>query len=142
MKKLITMVAMVAIAFSANAKMTDADTIAATLWLEARGEGREGIQAVASVIANRARKSGKTMAQECLKPKQFSCWNERAKEVPANAKGEVWKFCKTTAKTMVEGTFKPTNNATHYYNPKLCNPKWGAKMKDVVTIGRHRFGRC
>ena len=62
MKKLIMAVAMVAVALVANAKMTDADTIAATLWLEARGEGHEGIQAVASVIANRAAKSGKTMA--------------------------------------------------------------------------------
>lgn len=142
MKKLITAVAMVAVALVANAKMTDADTIATTLWLEARGEGREGIQAVASVIANRATKSGKTMAQECLKPKQFSCWNGRAKKLPTNAKGDVWDFCKATAEAMVGGTFKPTVAATHYYNPKLCNPKWGAKMTDVVMIGRHRFGRC
>ena len=142
MKKLITAVAMVAVTLVANAKMTDADTIAATLWLEARGEGREGIQAVASVIANRAAKSGKTMAQECLKSKQFSCWNGAKVAVPTKAKGEVWEFCKATAKTMVNGTFKPTNNATHYYNPKLCSPKWGAKMTDVVMIGRHRFGRC
>ena len=142
MKKLIMAVAMVAVALVANAKMTDADTIAATLWLEARGEGHEGIQAVASVIANRAAKSGKTMAQECLKPKQFSCWNGVKVAIPKKAKGEVWEFCKTTAKTMVNGTFKPTVKATHYYNPKLCNPKWGAKMTDVVMIGRHRFGRC
>lgn len=141
MKKLILTVATVAMAMVSNA-MTDADTIASTLWYEARGEGKDGITAVASVIANRAKASGKTMAQECLKPKQFSCWNGVKVAVPSKAKGEVWEFCKATAKKMVAGEFKPTNTATHYYNPKLCNPKWGAKMKDMVTIGRHRFGRC
>lgn len=142
MKRLIMVVATIAVSFAANAKMTDEDTIAATLWLEARGEGCDGIRAVASVIGNRAKKSGKTMAQECLRPKQFSCWNGVKVSVPKNAKGKVWEFCKATAKTMVNGTFKPTNNATHYYNPKLCSPKWGAKMTDVVIVGNHRFGRC
>lgn len=127
--------------FNGYAAMTEQETIAATLWMEARGEGKVGIKAVASVIANRAKKSGKSMARECLKRNQFACWNGRAHRVPRNAKGKVWEYCNEIARKMVRGQFKVTNHATHYYNHKICNPSWGAKMKDAIIIGNHRFGR-
>lgn len=60
-------------------KLTDLQVVAATLWGEARGEGVEGMIAVAHVIANRARKGGwwgSTPRDVCLKKWQFSCWNE------------------------------------------------------------------
>src|SRR5688500_4029200 len=63
---------------------TDLDTLARTLWGEARGEGRNGMQAVANVIMNRyklarsnsgyARQWGRTVAEVCRKKYQFSCW--------------------------------------------------------------------
>jgi N-acetylmuramoyl-L-alanine amidase len=142
MKKIVVGVAFAMLwCFNCIGAMTAEDTIASTLWLEARGEGREGIKAVASVIANRAKKSGKTYAFECLKAKQFSCWNDRARDVPRNANGKAWEFCKSVARQMVAGKFKPTNKATHYYNFHICKPKWGSAMRDVVVIGNHRFGR-
>lgn len=140
MKMIITM-AVAVLGMVSNA-MTSEETIASTLWLEARGEGKVGIDAVASVIVNRAKKSGKTMEYECLKPKQFSCWNDRKQVVPQKAKGKMWEYCKKVAKDMSCGRFVATTNATHYYNPSLCNPSWGKKLTDVVVIGKHRFGRC
>ena len=56
----------------------DLDIAARTIWGEARGEGPEGMRAVAHVIANRATKGGwwgDTLWSVCLKPWQFSCWN-------------------------------------------------------------------
>ena len=141
MKKVIIAIAFALFAFvNCYADMTAEETIASTLWLEARGEGKEGIKAVASVIANRSKKSGKTMAYECLKEKQFSCWNGRARVVPSKAKGKMWDYCKSVARDMVRGNFKPTIKATHYYNFHICNPKWGAKMRNTIIIGNHRFG--
>jgi len=140
--KTLVMIAVAMVAMMGEAKMTNEETIASTLWYEARGEGFNGIDAVASVIVNRAKKSGKTMAYECLKPMQFSCWNGRKQVVPSKANGAVWEYCKKVAKKMANGTFKVTNNATHYYNPSLCNPSWGAKMTCVVMVGNHKFGRC
>src|SRR5690606_4106602 len=62
----------------------DLDTLARTLWGEARGEGVAGMQAVAAVIMNRhklakqnaayARQFGRSVAEICLKPYQFSAW--------------------------------------------------------------------
>lgn len=141
MKKIIAFAAFAFAVVLECIAMTAEDTIASTLWLEARGEGADGIRAVASVIVNRSKKSGKTCAYECLKPKQFSCWNGRAHTVPTNAKGKAWDVCKKVAHEIVCGQFKTTNNATHYYNFRICNPSWGSKMKDVAVVGRHRFGR-
>lgn len=118
------------------------DVVAATLWHEARGEGKVGIDAVASVIYNRSAKSGRTLQGECLRPKQFSCWNGKVPSVPANAKGKVWDYCQKVAKSLCDGSFVPTVSATHYYNPKLCNPSWARVMKNSTVIGNHRFGEC
>lgn len=52
--------------------------LARTLYGEARGEGRTGMEAVASVIlyrANNPRWWGWSIVDVCLKPFQFSCWN-------------------------------------------------------------------
>ena len=59
--------------------------LAQTIWGEARGEGNEGMEAVASVIVNRADYPpkgtlwwGHTIEEVCKKPYayQFECWNQ------------------------------------------------------------------
>ncbi len=60
------------------------DTLARTIWGEARGEDAEGMAAVASIIMNRVRIAkakgeywwGNSVIQICQKPYQFSCWNK------------------------------------------------------------------
>jgi N-acetylmuramoyl-L-alanine amidase len=58
----------------------DLDTLAQTIWGEARQEGTKGMIAVGNVIKNRAAANKKMFGQGikgvALKPKQFSCWNE------------------------------------------------------------------
>ena len=44
--------------------------------MEARGEGRTGLDMVMTVIWNRAGGKTENLADVCLKPKQFSCWND------------------------------------------------------------------
>lgn len=58
--------------------MSDIDTLARTLYGEARGEGPRGLIAVANVIVNRAERGGwwgNSIETVCRKPWQFSCWN-------------------------------------------------------------------
>lgn len=57
----------------------DIDILARTIYGEARGEPWEGKIAVAWVVRNRAERGGwwgDTIREVCLKPWQFSCWNE------------------------------------------------------------------
>jgi hypothetical protein len=51
--------------------------IAITILAEARGEGTEGMAAVAAVIAQRSIERKQTFQKVCLAKYQFSCWNEK-----------------------------------------------------------------
>ena len=71
-----------------NHNLMDIDTLARTLYGEARGESRQGKIAVACVVLNRVKRKKMcgwrdingyrvaTVAATCLKPWQFSCWNK------------------------------------------------------------------
>ena len=60
--------------------------VARTLYMEARSERKTGIDAVASVIYNRADKKAENLPTVCLKEKQFSCWNDITNKKPKTYK--------------------------------------------------------
>ena len=120
-----------------------AGIIADTLYMEARGEGEHGQRAVASVIYNRAHGKAENMESVCLKPKQFSCWNgkasKRVKIAPKNALDrQAYIIALKIEKELLNGNFAPLGEWTHYYNPRLCSPKW-AQGVPYVKIGNHNF---
>lgn len=129
------------------------DVLAETLWCEARGEGKIGVEAVASVVMNRAKRSGKKVSDVCLQRKQFSCWNNRTRPVvggdrkfimkpnltPRDTK--IFSLCRSTAYAVVIGTFIPTVDSTHYYAHNKVTPKWAQSMWNKQVIGNHTFGR-
>lgn len=121
------------------------DTVAACLILEAGGEGRVGMQAVANVIANRSAKSGKSLEREALKKWQFSCFNGISKEaaVAKARKHSAWPVAAELAKEAESGALPDiTHGATHYYAPKVCGtPAWAWKLPYCGTIGNHKFHR-
>lgn len=121
--------------------------LAMTIWAETRGEPFAGKLAVASVIVNRAHQRGTSYHAEIMRPYQFSCWNGyRGKHRMLKAynggqmTGPAWVECKLVARMMMNRTL-PKTKLTHYYNPKLCEPGWAAKLVGVKKIGRHIFGR-
>lgn len=125
---------------------TPENIIAATIWDEARGEGRAGRMAVASVIYKRAKIGGwwgNTLTDVCTKSKQFSGWNDGEIHINLDSKRNlyIWRECKQIAKSMLDGTFRPTINATHFYNPNSADKQsWFNKMYNVKFIGKHKFG--
>jgi len=86
------------------------DTLARTLWGEARGEPVRGIEAVAAVVVNRVRLAqrrggmwwGSDIVAVCRKPWQFSCWNaddpNRAKLLAVTAADPVFATCLRVAR--------------------------------------------
>jgi spore germination cell wall hydrolase CwlJ-like protein len=125
----------------------DTFTLTYTIYREACGEPLLGKKAVASVIYNRAVKSGKSFEYECLKYKQFSCWNGivNKKRPPLKLNNSLdvkaWDESYAIAILMVNGVFKPIGVWNHYYNPSKCSPSWGDKMTHVDYIGDHKFGK-
>jgi len=129
------------------ADLTELDTMARTLYGEARSEKLMGLVAVGWVIRNRVILGGwwgDTIDEVCLKPAQFSCWNtqdpNRQKILVASQAAPSFRRCYAVAVLVLLGEYEdPTHGATHYYAPATVDPKWAKSMKVTVEIGNHRF---
>lgn len=133
----------------ASAQPTDeaaVDTLARTLWAEARGEGERGMQAVACVVLNRARQGGwwgRDVVTVCRKPYQFSCWNEntssRAALLRVTVADPSFAQALGIARTAVAGGLPDfTSGATHYH-ADYVDPAWARGRKPCFRFGRHLF---
>ena len=121
------------------------DLIAAiTVWREARGEAYETKVGVAHVIRNRTtdRLWPDKVANVCMQPYQFSCWNKddpNFKKWP-DEDSTVWHECLSA--WIASGELEDiTNGSNHYhsYDNLYDYPYW-AKRKDIeVTLGRIKF---
>jgi N-acetylmuramoyl-L-alanine amidase len=132
----------------------DTEIFARTLFGEARGEvenpfcGEDGLVAVANVIMNRCKQQtwfGKTPRQICLKPYQFSCWNQNDVNfriiTKNNINHEVYKKCLKTAESSMDGTLNDiTKGADHYHSVLMRHrPRWTEGHLPVCQIGNHVF---
>jgi spore germination cell wall hydrolase CwlJ-like protein len=123
----------------------DVDVTARTLYGEARGQPLDGIIAVASVVANRARRGvyGATPAEICLRPWQFSCWNARDPNRPIIERVQpgtfVFDVCRLVASLVLRGLLPdPTGGATHYHTKGVA-PDWSRGKTPSAVIGDHLF---
>jgi len=124
------------------------DTMARTLWGEARGESMVGLEAVASVIVNRACREagfwwGDTIESVCLKPFQFSCWNvgdpNRAPMLAVTSADPDFARCLAVARRAIDGEITDrTDGATHYHTAAV-QPDWSAGITPSAKIGTHLF---
>ncbi|MCF4166463.1 cell wall hydrolase [Zavarzinia compransoris] len=137
----------------------DRDTLARTLWGEARGEGVPGMAAVAAVIVNRMRASGRRVAlgqkplwwggpdavSVCRAPWQFSCWNRddpnRARLLAMVPDDAALRPARLIADAALDGRAgDPTAGADHYH-ARGVRPAWARGRRPLVAIGRHHFYR-
>jgi len=127
------------------------DTLARTLWGEARGEPVRGIEAVAAVIVNRVRLArarggfwwGDNVVAVCRKPFQFSCWNKddpNRPKLPAVTEADpAFAVCLRIARRAVSGALPdPTGGCTHYHSRRV-HPAWARDAVPRVEIGTHLF---
>jgi spore germination cell wall hydrolase CwlJ-like protein len=139
---------------------TDIDTLARTLWGEARGEGKAGMEAVAAVIMNRVNldigKDGKPdwwgegVEGVCRKPWQFTCWSigdaNLHKIDRVTASDVQFAQALDIAKRAVAGELAdPTGGATHYVTEAVLPRTSWARLENgmpripTAQIGRHVF---
>lgn len=132
----------------------EADVLARTLWGEARGEGPEGMGAVASVVLNRVAVAaahggrywwGGDVIAVCLKPWQFSCWNRAdpnyARLQALDAADLHFATALRVARRALAGVLAdPTGGATHYHT-RAISPAWARGAQPTAAIGAHVFYR-
>lgn len=122
------------------------DILARTIWGEARGEGADGMQAVANVVVNRVAHPGwwgHTIQEVCQAPWQFSCWNANdpnlIKLLNVDASDPAFAVALDIAAQAVDGSLPDiTGGATNYHAAGI-NPSWAADMTETAQIGRHIF---
>lgn len=130
--------------------LTVRDLLARVLWGEARGEGRIGMQAVASVIVNRAHNSrwwGRDLQSVCTKPWQFSCLLPTDPNLPkllsVTAADPAFRDALAIADDALAGRLRDiTNGADHYLVTAIQDrTAWAKGKTPVAVIGGHSFFR-
>jgi N-acetylmuramoyl-L-alanine amidase len=147
-------------------EMTPRVVLGLTLWGEARGESVAGRVAVAWVIKNRSKAWQTSIADVCLSPGQFSCWNPgndaNHREVMARAAlvmtGKIpadanWLETLRIADDVLGGRMSdPTNGALYYctlayLNDGTASRDWfrrqvsKGRLRATGAIGAHMFFR-
>lgn len=130
----------------------DIDTLARTMYGEARGEGDRGIQAVGHVVMNRVSDDRwpETVAKVCLQPLQFSCWNgeagaDRLHNLRFDELRDARVWAPATTIALLQDGDDPTYGANHYLTKALFlsgdRPSWADPLAIVAVIGNHVFLR-
>jgi len=126
---------------------SEEDILARTICGEARGEGDQGMSAVANVVLNRVAKGGwwgDSVKDVCLKPYQFSCWNlgdpNRSIILNLDSGFSIYNDALAIAQQAYAGTLADiTNGATSYYAKGTPEPKWAFGKDTCAIIGKHLF---
>lgn len=125
----------------------DLECLTQAVYYEARGEGRDGMKAVAQVVLNRARHSafpstvcgvvfqGSNRSTGC----QFSFTCNGAMRGAVNR--AAWNRSRDIASAALSGeVFAPVGSSTHFHTTAVA-PKWRNSLVRVSHIGDHVFYR-
>lgn len=123
------------------------DTLARTIWGEARGEPVQGQEAVANVVMNRVRKRrkrwGLTVEAVCRMPKQFSCWNPGGANYPklikVDSSNASFGVCLDIARRAVNGELADRTGGSTHYHTRTVAPEWSRGHSPAAAIGNHVF---
>lgn len=118
-----------------------------TAWMEARGETAVGWTGVLHVLLNRVKDGrwGKTLAEVCLAPEQFSGWNTKDPNRIEMARvadndpllGAIGDGLDAALSGLMPD---PTDGATHYCRFDLDPmPDWTVGATLTRRIGNHNF---
>ncbi len=119
------------------------DTLARTLYGEAKAHDEQDATAIACVVMNRVALPNwpNDVEAVCIQPYQFSCWNtndpNRARIFKANG---AWfdKCVQIAMKAVDHQLVDPTNASTHYHTPAV-KPAWSRGKKPVYVTSGHLF---
>jgi len=130
--------------------LSENDVVARTVYGEARGEPENGQVAVTWVIKNRAARDlsymGTTAKEVCLKPYQFSCWDQgdvnRDKLLNLNTNDATYIKIRQIVDEVFSGQRRDNAyGSTHYHATTATYSlrNWANGKTPIVRIGDHLF---
>lgn len=115
------------------------DIVSMTILAEARGEGPDGMAAVAACIYQRSLNRNLTPDQVCLQRKQFSCWNGKR---PADLE-HLLKLPQAKTANWLSKNLHKLNRAkigfADHYHADYVKPYWAKGRTSTIKIGKHIF---
>lgn len=128
----------------AKSNQNDLDCLNQAVYYEARGEGQDGMRAVAQVIVNRVRNPGypKSVcavvyqgAAQGACQFSFACNDSMTAPIERGA----WRRARDIARSALNGyVMRDVGTATSFHTVSV-HPGWSATMQRVATIGSHIF---
>jgi spore germination cell wall hydrolase CwlJ-like protein len=110
-----------------------------TILAEARGEGPDGMAAVAACIQQRSLNRSMTPEEVCLEKKQFSCWNgKRPADLEHLLKLPQAKTANWLSKNLHKLNRAKIGYADHYH-ADYVKPYWAKNRTSTIKIGKHIF---
>lgn len=109
------------------------------IYHEARGEGVDGMQAVALVTLNRAAQNDTTICDVVYKRKQFS-WTNTVKHVRQKLTDNYDTVHHVASDAVAGRIVDITSGATHYHTTRV-KPYWAKTLDKIGQVGRHIFYR-
>lgn len=132
-------------------RQRDTDYLATCVALEAVGEGRRGMEAVAEVIVRRSDVYGTSVVTQIMQRSQFASMNAvtigggayaRLRSKARRIAGKQWDTCLNVARAALDRTAPArAPGALFFYDYRRVSPKWRTGMREVAVIGGHRFMR-
>ena len=131
--------------------MSDLNLLALCLWREARGEGEDGMRAVACVVMNRVKAKWGTLQKVILGKNQFTSMSVPSDSqftLQPKANDKLYKIASEIAEEAIAGELEDTTKGALYYaNLKIATSGWFFKNivgkpkehPETVQIGRHSF---
>lgn len=109
--------------------------LAATMYMEARGEKQKGMYLVASVVINRMKYFKQSVCEVVVAKHQFSWYKGHIKNVPV-------KYIKEAEKILtlhLNGYWKDIAHGAMFYAHKDIQNYWTEKFKIVLKYRNHIF---
>lgn len=125
----------------------DLECLTQAVYYEARGEGREGMRAVAQVVLNRTRHAAfpRTVCSVVFQGSnrrtgcQFSFTCNGAMRGPVNR--AAWNRARDVAAAALDGAvYTPVGAATHFHTTAV-SPRWRGSLVRITQVGDHVFYR-
>lgn len=126
--------------------------VAACLVLEASNQGEVGMQAVASVIANRAQRDSSRYIQVVKRPYAFSALNTAttgrtgsvgyAGHVQRASRDSSWTSALRIVDQLYENSLSDVTYGADHYSRADQLPNWSHRMRATTIIGDHLFFRA
>lgn len=129
-----------------NWKLYEWALLSLVCWREARGEGYDGMLAVAYSLLDRVRRPswwGTTIAQVIAKPWQYSSFTDpkdpQLIKFPKQPDASFEQAMQAASDAMNGVIPNPVVGADSYYDISIAAPQWATDENFVAAVGRLRF---